>query len=104
MSGIYKKKNCPNCGKEHRKRGIYCGISCANESRTITPETRKKMATSNAEYNRTPEGIASARRAALRQEANAAGLPPPVTIDDFFVEIPDLPPELPDGYDHASDW
>jgi hypothetical protein len=26
-----------------------------------------------------------------------------VTIDEFCVDLPDFP-ELPDGYDHATDW
>lgn len=104
MSGMYRKKECPTCGIEHRKRGNYCGQSCANGGRLITDDTREKMSRSNAQYNRTPEGIANARMNSLRQTSIAAGLPPPVTIDDFCVDIPDLPPELPEGYDLASDW
>lgn len=107
MSGVYKEKNCPNCGILHRKRGNYCGQSCANESRTITEATKQKMARSNAEYNMTPEGVASARRASLRLSSQHKGLPPPVTIDDFLVDIPDttdLSDYDLDGYDRASDW
>ncbi len=103
MSGIYRLKKCPNCGTDHRKRGLFCGQSCANASRVITDDTKKKMAKSNAEYNNTPEGLANARMAALRNTSMAQGLPPPVTVEEFCVDLPDFP-ELPEGYDHASDW
>jgi hypothetical protein len=103
MSGIYRKKNCPNCGIEHRKRGDYCGQSCANESRTITDATKKKMSRSQLEFGKTPEGIAAAKRQSMRATAYYSGDELPVTIEDFCVDLPDFP-ELPEGYDQASDW
>jgi hypothetical protein len=104
MGGIYKLKKCPNCGIDHRKRGLFCGQSCANASRVITDETKKKMSRSALEYNDTPEGIANARMASQRMSAQLLGAPPPVTVDEFCVDLPDFPPDLPEGYDHASDW
>jgi hypothetical protein len=41
--------------------------------------------------------------AALRNTSMAQGLPPPVTVEEFCVDLPDFP-ELPEGYDHATDW
>jgi len=49
-----------------------------------------------AEYNRTPEAIA-------RQKMIGTSLAS-LTADDFAVAIPDLPPELPEGYDQADKW
>lgn len=107
MSGVYKEKKCPNCNILHRKRGNYCGQSCANESRIITEATKEKMARSNAEYLMTPEGVANSRRASFRLSSRHAGAPPPVTVEDFLVDIPDttdLSDYDLDGYDHASNW
>jgi hypothetical protein len=28
----------------------------------------------------------------------------PVTIEDFAVDLPDFPPEIPEGYDRADNW
>jgi hypothetical protein len=103
MSGVYKEKNCPNCGILHRKRGNYCGQSCANESRDISEATKKKMSRSQVAYTMTPEGVAAAKRQSMRATAYYKGEELPVTIDEFCVDLPDFP-ELPDGYDHATDW
>lgn len=40
MPGVYRKKECPNCKKEHRRRGPYCCKSCANLDRP--PEIYEK--------------------------------------------------------------
>ena len=103
MGGVYRKKTCPTCGIEHRKRGAYCGQSCANAGREITDVTRKKMSRSALEYNETPEGLANARRTSMRTTAMNMGAPPPVTVEEFCVDLPNFP-ELPEGYDHATDW
>ena len=61
------------------------------------------MSQSALEYNDTPEGLANAHMASLRVTAMNLGAPPPVTIEEFCVDLPDFP-ELPEGYDHASNW
>jgi hypothetical protein len=50
------------------------------------------------EYNRTPEAIA-------KQKMLNTSLAT-MTVEDFAVDIPDLPPDLSDWseYDKASDW
>lgn len=109
MSGQYKIKECPNCGLEHRKKGQYCSQSCANESRTLTAETKAKISQSINEYNQTPEGLASARKNAERMALMNKGLESnQVTIEDFAVDIPDIR-GLEDydgleGYDRADRW
>ncbi len=43
MVGIYRKKTCPVCGVEHRKRGPYCSKSHAMQDRKITDEHKAKL-------------------------------------------------------------
>ena len=50
MSGRYKKKNCPNCGVEHRGRGFFCSVACSNSHREVKPETRAKISEIQQEY------------------------------------------------------
>jgi hypothetical protein len=49
MPGIYKLKECPSCGAEHRKRGPYCSRSCGNK-RTPTDEHKQKIADANRKH------------------------------------------------------
>ena len=30
MPGVYRQKNCKNCGIIHRRRGPFCGLSCSS--------------------------------------------------------------------------
>lgn len=43
MVGIYRKKICPVCGIEHRRRGPYCSRSHAAQSRVTSEETKAKL-------------------------------------------------------------
>lgn len=43
MAGIYRKKNCPVCGVEHRKRGPYCSRSHAASDKKVSEETKQKL-------------------------------------------------------------
>jgi hypothetical protein len=43
MPGVYRKKNCPHCGVEHRGRGLFCSIACSNSHREVKQETREKI-------------------------------------------------------------
>jgi DNA repair exonuclease SbcCD ATPase subunit len=109
MAGVYRLKECPSCGVEHRKRGQYCSQSCANSERVTTDETKKKLAEANREYNQSPEGIANAKRAAERLSLMNKGLESDlVTIEDFAVDIPDIKDlrdyDGLDGYDRADSW
>jgi hypothetical protein len=97
--GKYREKNCKFCEVKHRKKGPYCSQSCANRDR---PEysanvaiAMRKVAT---EYNRTPEAIAKQKQI----NTSLASM----TVEDFAVDIPDLPPDLSDytDYTRAEDW
>ena len=50
MPNVYRLKECPTCGVEHRRRGPYCGRSCANKSRTLTDDTKRKIADGNRKH------------------------------------------------------
>jgi hypothetical protein len=104
MPNQYKEKQCPACSQSHRKRGLYCSQSCANSNQTKTSEHVKKIKKSIAEYQNSPEGLANAQRQSLRASAMRNDGPMPVTIEDFAVDIPEFPPELPEGYDRADKW
>jgi len=104
MPNQYKLKQCPVCYSDHRKKGNYCSQSCANSTRQQTTETVKRIKKSVNEYQSSPEGVANAQRQSLRITAMRAGEELPVTIEDFCVDLPDFPPELPEGYDHAEKW
>jgi hypothetical protein len=97
MAGVYKEKTCPTCKILHRKRGIFCGASCAASSKTLTDQTKEKIADGLKEYYNTPEGIAQASINNRRVNNDKLGLPAPITIDEFVVDIPTIY-ELPDGY------
>ncbi len=106
MPGVYREKDCPACGGKHRKKGLYCSQACSNTSRTYTNETKNKISRGLREYYKTPEGIALATVNNRRVNADKRGEEPPVTIDQFAVDIPELPPDLYDytNYDKAEDW
>jgi len=105
MSGVYAKKTCPSCGIEHRKRGKFCSLSCSSK-RDHKEKTKEKIAESMRDYYLTPEGVAQAKVNNRRVNAVKADEEPPVTIEDFAVNIPDLPPDLSDfdDYSKAEKW
>ena len=53
MPGVYKKKNCPYCGVEHRKRGPFCSKSHANLHRdpSVYDAAREYAASEQGQIN-----------------------------------------------------
>lgn len=47
MPGVYKEKECPTCGVTHRKRGPYCGRSCAGKANKPSPNAAKATSEAN---------------------------------------------------------
>mgnify|MGYP003342548130 FL=1 len=96
--GQYKEKSCKYCNKTHRKRGPYCSQSCANKDREPTERMREAMREVAVDYNKTPEAIA-------KQKLLHTG----ATIDDFYIEIPEIK-DLADysdylqGYERGENW
>jgi hypothetical protein len=52
------EKICPKCGITHKKRGIFCGYSCANV-REQPPELRAQKSAKLLAYHASPEGAAT---------------------------------------------
>ena len=98
MPGVYKEKNCKFCNNLYRKRGLYCSQSCASYDREATDAQRKNMRKVATEYNKTPEAIAKQKQLNTPLAS--------MTVDDFAVHIPDLPPDLSEytDYNRAEDW
>jgi len=97
--GKYKEKECKFCSVKHRKAGPYCSQSCANRDRPeYSANVSIAMRKVAIEYNRTPEAIAKQKQI----NTSLASL----TVEDFAVNIPDLPPDLSDytDYNKAEDW
>lgn len=95
MAGVYRLKNCPKCGVEHRRRGPFCSQSCANQ-REASEEKKETISATVKEYAKTPEGIATAamvsRQNIKRAEDNAKRKKGEYVLeeDDWYVDIPDL--------------
>lgn len=85
MPGVYRKKNCPHCGKEHRGRGLFCSVACSNSSREVKPETKAKLSEIQKEYG--PMTAARQRKIGQDNEKRAKG-EYVLQEDDWYV----LPP------------
>jgi len=97
MPGVYKLKNCPECKKEHRKRGPFCSQSCHNSHREVSEKQReqgRKLAEYSKDNRGSPESIATG--ALLGSGLNTDS-------ENFAIQIPDIP-DLPEGYDIADNW
>jgi len=95
MAGVYRLKNCPKCGVEHRKRGQFCSQSCANQ-RAVSEEKKEVLRDRTLEYAQTPEGLATAAMVTRQNEKRAIDNEKKrkgeyiLQEDDWYVEIPDF--------------
>ena len=98
MPGVYRLKLCPNCDKEHRKKGNYCSQSCAstvnNTGREQSEETRDKITNTVNEYFQTPEGIATGHMVA-RQNTKRAEINQKIKEGHYILEPDDWAVEIP---------
>lgn len=94
MPGVYKQKDCPQCGIQHRKRGPYCSQGCHNKHREVTENQREQGRKMAAERIGTPEAIAQGHLLKQGIVTNA---------EDFAIDIPEFH-DLPTGYDIADKW
>jgi hypothetical protein len=94
MPNVYKLKGCPECKKEHRKRGPFCSQACSNSHREVSDKQREQGAKMAKEKIGAPESIAAGHL--MKQGIH-------VKAEDFAIQIPDIP-ELPEGYDIADKW
>ena len=98
MPGVSRLKRCPNCDKEHRKKGNYCSQSCAstvnNTGREQSEETREKITNTVNEYFQTPEGIATGHMVA-RQNTKRAEINQKIKEGHYILEPDDWAVEIP---------
>lgn len=86
-------KTCPKCGITHKKRGPFCGYSCANV-REQPPELREAKSKKLKAYHQSPEGIATASmsrdfmRAINRERANDRSGEYTLQDEDWMLDIP----------------
>ena len=105
MAGIYRKKTCPVCGIEHRKRGPYCSRSHAAQDRTHSAETIEKITQSNKDRvadragDAYLEAAANLRDAAMKSKGIVRDPIPPRLRDDRRGETIDG-----DYWVSADDW
>jgi hypothetical protein len=92
MPGVYRLKKCPECQKEHRKKGQYCSQACSNSHREVSDKVRENMRKVATEYQKTPEAIAKNKM-----------INSPLSTEDYSIEIPTFH-DLPEGYDIADKW
>jgi len=102
IMGHYREKNCLTCNTLHKKRGPYCSRSCSSQ-RNHAEKTKEKIAESMRDFHKTPEGIAAAKVNNRRVNAIKTSQSEPITIENFAIDIPDIP-DLPEGYDIADNW
>lgn len=97
MANVYREKTCPACNKTHRKRGEYCCASCAASNRVLSDDVKEKISEGMREFYTTPEGVAAASVNNRRVNALRVNEAPPVSIEEFTVDIPTIY-DIPDGY------
>lgn len=102
MPGVYRLKSCPECGKEHRKRGLHCSQSCAQVNKKLTDEHKEKLSEKAIEYRQTPEGIATTSMIVRGRERYLNNISKEklgeyiLEPDDWAIEIPTFDDD--DGY------
>lgn len=101
-------KTCPKCGITHKKRGPFCGYSCANV-REQPPELREAKSKKLKAYHQTPEGIATASmsrdfmRGINRERANERSGEYTLQDEDWMLDIPHPEDHEGDTYSDGKD-
>lgn len=62
MPNVYRKKICPACDVEHRRRGPYCGRSCATKGRVLTDEHKEKLRQTTKRFMNSGSDVAEKSR------------------------------------------
>lgn len=88
---VYRKKNCPQCGVEHRKKGPFCSQGCHNRFRgPLSQETKDKISTIKKEWFATTiDGEALKSKLSLNMKNLYTG-DVNLTDEDYCLDIPDI--------------
>lgn len=92
MPGVYRLKQCPQCQKEHRKRGPFCSQGCHNSHRVVSDKQR--------EHGR-KLGKENAGDPALIAAGYLLGKGTITSAEDYAVDIPyipDIDPDIPTDF------
>jgi hypothetical protein len=72
MANVYRLKECPHCGAEHRKRGPYCSRSCGNH-RTYTESQKEDKRVAMRKFMNSENEVAEKQRWLITQQRRADG-------------------------------
>jgi len=87
---VHRKKNCPQCGVEHRGRGPFCSQGCHNRFRgPRSEETKAKISNSKREWYKTPDGMREKEKLIFNNKLKGEGKEL-ITTEDYYIEIPDI--------------
>jgi len=90
MPLVYRKKTCPNCGTEHRKRGPYCSRSCGNH-RTHTEERKQQISKATTAWLASGSETAEVAKWTIAQQGNSGQ---GKTVEELMDDYP-VPPTDP---------
>ncbi len=95
----YREKQCPYCGKLHKKRGPFCSKVCSNKNRTYSDATRLKMSQSQSLAQSTPESME--RNQQLVEKGRLALIqrrtPEEIETNPDNLYLPPMRDDTPDG-------
>ena len=83
---VYRKKNCPQCDTEHRKKGPFCCQGCHNTFRGQTEATRLKQSISAKTSIDARAATQLLKTNSILHKLGEEAL----TTDDYYLEIPDI--------------
>ena len=76
-------KECPVCGTEHTKRGIYCGKVCSNKGRVVTDEQKAKTSESMKKFMYSDSDVAEEARWRINNHKDPDNYEPVVPHNPF---------------------
>lgn len=100
MPNVYRLKECPSCGAEHRKRGPFCSRSCGNK-RQHTEEQKETKAHAQRKHMNSGTETAEKQRWLITQQRRADGK----TEKELYAEMEEFGIIPPDdvGYAYERD-
>lgn len=73
MPNVYRLKECPTCGAEHRRRGIHCSRSCGQKGKSKSEDHKRKIADSNREHMASDSETAEKSKWIITQQRRGQG-------------------------------
>lgn len=73
MPNVYRLKECPTCGAEHRRRGMHCSRSCGQKGKSKSEDHKRKIADSNREHMASDSETAEKSKWIITQQRRGQG-------------------------------